>query len=161
MWVLPAALLIWGGECESAARAEGWWGEEEEVAPAPIPWDCKNCTPQLQAEGAELTNGESRSKEHTQTVREPWGDARNDGVFCLPSAPPPPAPIWDSREVSGAFFRSPGFSKITEMLSDLILQMWQTGEQGESQSRLRAKGRPRGQSPVRWAWIEIYVMQLQ
>ena len=64
-----------------------------------------------------------------QTVIEnPGGDARNDDFFCLSPAPPPPAPIWVAREVNGTLFRSPGLSKITEML--LMISSFRCGREG-------------------------------
>lgn len=96
---------------------------------------------------AELTKGESRSRDRMQTVTEnPAGDARNDDFFCLYPVPQPPAPIWGAREVSSALFCSPGLSKITEML--LMISSSRCGREG---SRLSVR------AGFRWgvaAWAE-------
>lgn len=99
-------------------------------------WGCRNCTlcctsaQSCRLREAELTKGEGRSRDHMQTVRENPGAMSEMVTFCLsPALPAPaPAPVWDSREVSGALFHSPGLSKVTEEL--LMILSFRCGREG-------------------------------
>lgn len=85
-------------------------------------------------------------------------------AFLSPSTPPP-----TSQPRSGnqgrwgkALFCSSGLPKITKMLLMISsCRCFGEGNRAIPRAGFGWRGRPCGQSPARWAWMKMYVMQLQ